>query len=517
MKCLEDQVFHSLSKLIPELYYFTHCYNKSSIKSDKMISENEYRESIFSESNEVAKKVSITAAISMGSDSLALFYILYHLSIKYGFKLSSCHLNHGIRVESDIEQNAFIDLMKKMNVPYYTEKLTLPESLSNSSKSFESWARNERLNFFKKAKDILNSDYVATAHNKDDIIETFFFHLYRGTGLTGASSIPSKREFIIRPLLEIYKKELEEYLIKNNIKFYEDRTNKDNKISRNYIRNKVIPIIEEKFPNFKESITNFIIDVNKTLEFINSCLPNWFEADFWEKNDFLSLSDYLKSYVLYKKIKDIYFDHGHDISEINISRKNIDNICEKIIKIKNGFVARFSIFDIYIAYEKVYFFHKEEPEFSNIEIALDELKNNLKVEYLFNKFKILVKIEKDIEKIKREEDFKNCFLLKLNNNLRKILITCWEKGDKIKIKNGDKKLQDILTDWKIPSPLRKKVIVLRNKENLIGFYLPFNFKNKSNYFLSYDYYVDFNDNFDYILLIVENRKDHGKFKSKSEK
>ncbi len=75
----------------------------------------------------------LSVAVSMGADSLALFYIVYNLSKEYKFQLSAIHLNHGLRKESNIEQRAFIKLMDELSVNYYTDNLSdLPLLLHNN-------------------------------------------------------------------------------------------------------------------------------------------------------------------------------------------------------------------------------------------------------------------------------------------------------------------------------------------------------------------------------------------------
>ncbi len=469
MKSLEDQVFLFLNKYIPEF-----------------------------------PSTSITVALSMGSDSMALFFILYNLKKKYDFHLSAAHLNHGIRKESLLEQNEFINLMQKLGIPFYTDSIKLPNNLKNSSKSFENWAREERLKFYVRAKNELRSDYIATAHNKDDVVETFFLNLLRGTGLIGASSIQPKRDYIIRPVLEISKNELLNYLILNKINFFEDKTNKDNKINRNYIRNILLKKINTKFPGSVNSILSFIREINSTLNFLDSFLPDWFFKNLWNVDNFEKLPDYLKSFFLYRKLKDLSQTNAYEFNILNINHKMIDDCLLKINNIKNGYIARFSIFDIYIAYNNLYFVFKKNIKDSKIEFNLRQSNESKRDIIIFNQFLISINLENKVVANNSTIDYKNGFLIKRENLNEKLYFTSWEKGDKIKLPNGYKKLQDIFTDWKIPKPLRKDLVVIRNEKDLIGFYLPYNFGNKSNYILSKEYYVDFNKKNEYIFITIGN-------------
>lgn len=454
---------------------------------------------------------SITVALSMGSDSMALFYILLNLKKKYNFNLSSCHLNHGIREESDFEQQEFIKLMNKLSIPYYTEKLNISLEIKNLNKSFELWARNERLSFYKRAMKNLNSNFIATAHNKDDIIETFFLNIFRGTGLFGASSIRPKRDFIIRPVIDITKDELKKYNDENNIKYYEDITNKDNKISRNYLRNIILPQINKKFKGYKSSVFNFIEQLRATIDFLDSFIPSWFYDDIWEKKIFEKLDPYIQNYLIYKKIKDICDKNNYDFSLLDISKDKVLDSIKKINFCKNGYIARFSFFDIYIAYENIYFVKNGNNDKYKVEVdLLDCFENDCCKRILINDYFIEIKKTKLTEKKDFQSILKNSFVLSRSKNIEKLFFTGWEKGDKLKFSYGEKKLKQVFIDWKIPKPFRKSILVVRNEKELVGFFIPFNFGNKSNYYLSKDYFVDFNPEIDYIIITVYKDKNNVK-------
>ncbi len=446
---------------------------------------------------------SITVALSMGSDSMALFYILLSLKKKYGFNLSACHLNHGIREESNLEQKAFIELMNQLGIQYYTDNLLIPDSIKNSTKSFELWARKERLKFYEKARKILKSNYIATAHNKDDVIETFFLNLFRGASLIGASSIQPKRSYLIRPVIEISKKELKDYLLFNNFEYFEDRTNRDNTINRNYIRNIVLEDIYSRFKNSSKSIFNFIKEINYTLDFIDSFTPDWFSKNYWNVEEFLTIKNYLQSYFLYKKIKELCLTNLYDFSLLNISKKTIDDALKKIKTIKNGYVEKFPVFDIFLSYGNLYFIEKKYSIKNQLDINVDKLSSIEFNRFFFNDFEIKIKIENNLDNTFIKSILKESFIIRKEFCSEKIIFSKWGSGDRIKLSGYYKKLQDIFVDWKIPRPLREKIIVIRNDKNVIGFYIPFNFSNRGNYILSKDYFVDFNEKFSYILLKIE--------------
>jgi len=144
-------------------------------------------------------------------------------------------------------------LRKKENISFETASCNF-EKIKKlyPSKSFEELAREKRYQFFDAILWIYKSDKILLAHHLDDKIETFFFNLARWSKLTGlinmteCSIINTDKNkskwcsWILRPLLNLEKKEIQDYLDKNNLKYLIDQTNFDNKITRNYLRNEII-------------------------------------------------------------------------------------------------------------------------------------------------------------------------------------------------------------------------------------------------------------------------------------
>jgi len=112
------------------------------------------------------------------------------------------------------------------------------------SSASEEKARKARYDFLRKTKNKYNADKIITAHHQDDLIETTFINLVRGTGTRGLVSMQANAE-ILRPLLSLSKEDLIEYAVQNKLAWHEDITNNDEKYLRNYIRKKIIPLLDE--------------------------------------------------------------------------------------------------------------------------------------------------------------------------------------------------------------------------------------------------------------------------------
>ena len=187
---------------------------------------------------------SICVALSGGADSVCLLHILNSFKKTFGFNLSAIHINHNIRGDEAIRDAEFcVSLCEKLDIPL---KLVNVSVLTDAAKgeSIELAARRLRYEAFEK----LEVQYIATAHNADDSLETFFINFCRGTGLKGLTGIPDIRGRFIRPLNECSKKDILKYINSNELQYVTDSTNLTNDYTRNKIRNNVIPILKEISP-----------------------------------------------------------------------------------------------------------------------------------------------------------------------------------------------------------------------------------------------------------------------------
>ncbi len=193
----------------------------------------------------------ILVALSGGADSVSLLLSLRELSEKYGYFLSACHINHMIRGdEADRDENFVKELCGKMSIPLYCKKFDIPALSKEQKTGLEETARNARYEYFESLVNDGYADYVATAHNACDNAESLLLNITRGCGVSGLCGIPMQREYIIRPLLHVERRQIEKYLSDKEQDFVTDSTNKLCDASRNIIRNKVIPILSEINPEF---------------------------------------------------------------------------------------------------------------------------------------------------------------------------------------------------------------------------------------------------------------------------
>jgi tRNA(Ile)-lysidine synthase len=195
-----------------------------------------------------AAPCSVCVAVSGGGDSTALFYLLKALQKRLSIiRLGVAHVNHRIRGAASFRDAAFVKrLAKAGGAAFHLRKV---DKSDVPDRSVEEWARNLRYGFFAEIKREYAYTYVATAHTQNDQAETVLLRLLRGSGVHGLCGIePVRKDGIIRPLLNANGRSIRAWLSTRNITFCEDATNADTSYARNWVRHRVVPLLERRDP-----------------------------------------------------------------------------------------------------------------------------------------------------------------------------------------------------------------------------------------------------------------------------
>jgi tRNA(Ile)-lysidine synthase len=222
--------------------------------------------------NLIAKGDKVVLGVSGGPDSVALVYLLNSLKKELGLTLHIAHLDHMLRKDSYKDVEFVKKLARRLNLPLTCEQINVRELAKKGS--LEEIARNIRLGFLFRVANEIKTKKIALGHNLDDRAETVLMRILRGTGLYGLSGILPKREIngitIIRPLIEIKRKEIEPYLKKKNIAPRIDVSNLENLYFRNKMRNKLIPLLERDYnKNIKEVLSNLAETAGFDYDYLN--------------------------------------------------------------------------------------------------------------------------------------------------------------------------------------------------------------------------------------------------------
>lgn len=197
------------------------------------------------------KSDSVLVALSGGADSVALLLVLQ----KLGFNVAAAHCNFHLRgEESDRDERFVRNLCKKAGVPLHIEQFDTNAEAARNKESIEMAARRLRYEWFSRLRSEHGYDCVAVAHHRDDNAETFFLNLLRGTSVRGLAGMRPKRDKIVRPLLCVGRKDIENWLILQNQSYVTDSTNSDTNLRRNKIRHEVLPLLRSINPSFEKGL-----------------------------------------------------------------------------------------------------------------------------------------------------------------------------------------------------------------------------------------------------------------------
>lgn len=189
----------------------------------------------------------IIAGVSGGPDSVYLLFLLLEYQKQKPFSISVVHVEHGIRGEESKRDAEFVrQLCKREKIPFFLFEVDARKEAKEKRLSLEEACRVLRYRSFEKAMEQYKGDKIAIAHNEEDQAETMVWNLARGSGLTGLCGIWPVRGRIIRPLLTTSRREIEGWLKKNQIETCQDITNTQDIYTRNKIRRKILPKLQEE-------------------------------------------------------------------------------------------------------------------------------------------------------------------------------------------------------------------------------------------------------------------------------
>lgn len=196
----------------------------------------------------------VCVALSGGLDSVVLLHVMAELAPLRQLQLSALHVNHGLSARTD-EWAAFCKhLCAELSVALRTERVRVDTS---AGMGVEAAARSQRYAVFAGVA----ADYVLLAHHMDDQAETLLLQLLRGAGVDGLSAMPvvrdmdGKRPYLLRPLLDLKRAQLLEFARSRGMTWIEDDSNADAAFDRNFLRNRVLPVLEQRFPGYRATLS----------------------------------------------------------------------------------------------------------------------------------------------------------------------------------------------------------------------------------------------------------------------
>lgn len=203
------------------------------------------------EQNLIAPGDTVICAVSGGADSVAMLFSMYLLREKLEITLEAAHFNHNLRGEESLRDETFVrELCARYEIPLHAAS----GEIHPGKKGLEAAARDARYAFLESLP-----GKIATAHTADDNAETILMHLVRGTGLKGLGGIAPERGKLIRPMLGITRREVEDFLADWHLPHVEDSTNETDAFLRNRLRHHVMPLLAAENPRIAENLSQMAL------------------------------------------------------------------------------------------------------------------------------------------------------------------------------------------------------------------------------------------------------------------
>ncbi len=199
----------------------------------------------------------VGVGVSGGADSMCLLHFLHSHRNELNIEVIAINVNHNTRQEDQKEANFVDKYCKKLGIECLKEKADARSLMEKEKLTMEEACRIVRFNTFENLKANGTVDYVALGHHLRDQAETILMHIVRGCGLRGASGMEYVNDYIVRPFLNLQKGDIMLYMAQNNVPYVVDESNFDTSISRNLIRQDVLPTLRQVWPNVDEAICNF--------------------------------------------------------------------------------------------------------------------------------------------------------------------------------------------------------------------------------------------------------------------
>lgn len=193
----------------------------------------------------------VLVGVSGGADSIALLTILVEL----GYSCIAAHCNFHLRGEESLRDERFTkEYVEKLQIPFVKIDFETEQYAAENHLSIEMAARELRYRWFEKQRIHWEAQAIAVAHHRDDNVETLLMNLIRGTGIRGLSGIQPKNGFVVRPMLAVSREEIQNWFAKRNLSYVTDSTNLSDAYTRNFIRLRILPLLEEVNPSVKKAI-----------------------------------------------------------------------------------------------------------------------------------------------------------------------------------------------------------------------------------------------------------------------
>jgi len=405
----------------------------------------------------------VLLAVSGGPDSVCMAHVLCKIAPEYGLNLHFVYFDHGIREGTHKEMEFVKNMAKEQGYGFTSGKADVPGYAKLESISIEEAARRLRYKFLEEVADSEGCDKIALGHTASDQVETLIFRLARGTGLRGLTLIPPKRDRYIRPLIEITREQVLEYLRRENIPYMLDHSNYSLEYTRNFIRHRIVPLLRDINPRIETSVLRLREIVEREVaERMRTVRELWVQLIeegkhglFLKLEPFSELHDAIKCWVIEEAIIKVKGGLG------KIEKLHIEQVLEFINSGKTG--NRIELPGLYVInyYNKVLIAPRlpEEVIPSPVELPVGG-------EATWGDYKFVTRIFSKKVELMFSPYIAYFDMSEIDPPLT---IRARQPGDRMRIfgKGYLKKLQDIFVDLKVPRYVRDLVPLVCDKNYIL--------------------------------------------------
>jgi len=381
----------------------------------------------------------VLVAVSGGPDSVSL---LHYLSCE-NYSVEAAHLNHQFRGQESDDDAAYVaQLCLSLGVHLTSQSINVRRVKHTLKLSPQVAARQVRYEFLEKVRVERSLDLIATAHNADDQVETILLNVLRGTGVEGLKGIRYVREHLIRPLLDTPRSAVESYVTEHGLLPREDSSNSTDKYTRNVLRRNLLPFIEDHVnPGARNALRRLADVAGAESDFLNRLAREWIDGrEVLPVDQLLNQDICLQRRILRQWMRSLLSFELADVTYAQIEEFRIKlNAPCSITFVGGEYVAESD--GKLLAIRRL-----ARPTIlpaPTMPIALG--RDTLYGDYLVK----LVAVGPDIDQ-------------------STLVIRAWEDGDRVKLKSGTKKVQDVFTDLKIPREDRRRYPILVDKHGLLS-------------------------------------------------
>ena len=412
----------------------------------------------------------VVIGLSGGADSVALLEVLCGLRWERGLRLAAVHVHHGIRESAQEDVEFCRELCMEKKVDFFCEYVDVPEMAKVQGLSEEEAGRNARYHIFEEYRGKLQMDIIAVAHHQNDQAETILFQLFRGSGLRGMSGMQPKRGNIIRPLLGVSRKEIEEYLRDKQRTYVTDETNACDQYSRNKIRHYVLPLAEEISFGAAGHMSQTAGQLREILDYMEQQAATFLDihGEYSDGEWKLSVNALQQEHIALQKMIVTEalarsFKSRKDITEKHIGHilELLDKEGEKIFRLPNGgvVVKRYS----QLIFKQI--IEANERDFDGFcEIKIEPDHTYLLETGMILKTKLL--FENNLENVPKNDCIK---WFDYDKIIKTLSLRTREQGDFLVIRDDGarKSLQDYLVNEKVPKSERDKQLLLADGSHIL--------------------------------------------------